>query len=353
MNYLHLNSSSTTSNMIASSSQSRISNENEIFGHKESVDYEDYQKFYEIMREITGIYLFPIISTFGILGNIFVIIVYAKSKIYSTSFYLIALSLSDILKLLNDLAYFLVSFITKFNSALGEQIFLLVYSYTHYIFIFTALNTSWLTCAIAIDRFLTVVKALTVHQSKAFISIALIFLASTIFAVPPPLFNQINEQWDPKTNTTIRQLGETPLGKSDFKKYYHFLNGIIRTVIPIILLIYLNYRILRVVYANTKRMKNKATNNNKANASTRITIMLVTIVVTFIICVFPDSCLTMMQMGYANEDYFIRGIREITDLLMALNSASTFPICLYFSTEFRLKFTDLILSKKSNSETNR
>lgn len=105
--------------------------------------YEDYQQFYEVMREITGIYLFPFISTFGIIGNIFIIIVYAKSKIYSTSFYLIALSTSDILKLLNDLAYFLVTVIRKWDANLGHQIFILLYSYTHYIFFLTALNTSW------------------------------------------------------------------------------------------------------------------------------------------------------------------------------------------------------------------
>ena len=107
---------------------------------------ESFKQFYEVMAEITGIYLFPFISVFGIIGNIFVIVVYAKSKIYSTSLYLIALSLSDILKLLNDLLYFLVMFISKFDSNVGEQIYLFVYSYTHYIFVFTALNTSWYVC---------------------------------------------------------------------------------------------------------------------------------------------------------------------------------------------------------------
>lgn len=107
------------------------------------VPYENYQQFYEIMREITGIYLFPIISTFGILGNIFIIIVYSNSKITSTNLYLISLAVSDILKLLNDFTYFLVMFIHKFNTKLGDSTFHFLYNYTHYIFVFTALTNSW------------------------------------------------------------------------------------------------------------------------------------------------------------------------------------------------------------------
>ena len=340
MNYLKLNSSEVVVSPL--------------------IAYEDYQRFYEVMREITGIYLFPLIGLFGIVGNIFVIIVYAKSKIYSTSVYLIALSISDIIKLLNDLAYFLVSFITKFDVKLGERIFFLVYSYTHYIFVFTALNTSWLTCAIAIDRYLTVVRSVSVNQKRALLSIAAIFMISFVLAIPSPLFNEIIDVWDARTNTTVSQINETELGRSDFKKVYHFCNGMIRTVIPIVLLIYLNYKILHVVYENSKRIRNKSKskNNTKSNSGSRITLMLVTIVLTFIICVFPDSIMTMMQMGYANEGYFIRGIREITDALIAMNSASTFPICLYFSTEFRMKFKELFFTNapsitKSKTFSNR
>ncbi len=37
---------------------------------------------------------------------------------------------------------------------------------------------------------------------------------------------------------------------------------------------------------------------------------------------------------------------------MALNSASTFPICLYFSLEFRIKFKELFLKEKNNNQNN-
>ena len=126
------------------------------------------------------------------------------------------------------------------------------------------------------------------------------------------------------------------------KAYYDVISGIMRTLLPVTLLIYFNLRILSVVYKN--RLGSKRRKGPKSNS--RITLMLVTILGTFVLCVFPDSCMTMMQLGYANEkDYFVRGLREITDLLMALNSAANFPICLHFSIEFRLKFRELFAAR--------
>ena len=49
----------------------------------------------------------------------------------------------------------------------------------------------------------------------------------------------------------------------------------------------------------------------------------------------------MMHLGYANENYLIRAIREVTDLLLAVNSASTCIICYYFSEQYRSKLKEI------------
>ena len=55
----------------------------------------------------------------------------------------------------------------------------------------------------------------------------------------------------------------------------------------------------------------------------------------------PDAIMTMMQIGYANEGYMVRTIREVTDLLLAVNSSTTFPICYYFSIQYRDMFKEI------------
>ena len=74
--------------------------------------------------------------------------------------------------------------------------------------------------------------------------------------------------------------------------------------------------------------------------------MLLTIVLAFVICMFPDTLMTMMQFGYANETFLIKAIREVTDFLLTINSAITFLICFYFSIEFRRKLKRIFFVKK-------
>lgn len=299
---------------------------------------DEHLKFFETLREITGIYLFPLIGIFGIIGNIFIVIVYSRSQKYSTNVYLIALSCSDIFKLANDLTYFLVTFVTKFNPILGEKMFFILYKYSHYLFVVTSFNTSWLTCAISLDRYFAVVrhnaKKIKSNYLQSFLISIIISFVSIVAAIPAPLFNETIKHYDPLTNHTIEKISLTNLGKSDFKKYYQFLSGVFRAVLPLLILIILNVKIVKQLFKTKMQNVNKQRNR-------RVTMMLVTIVITFVICIFPDAIMTMMQLGYADENSLIRGIREITDVLLEINSASTFPICFHFSLQFRSTFKSL------------
>jgi hypothetical protein len=126
------------------------------------------------------------------------------------------------------------------------------------------------------------------------------------------------------------------------KKVYNIFNSTVKAYIPLLLTIYLDYRIIEFVYKNKMKRK-RTTAKTKADTKSRVSIMLITIVSVFAFCMVPDSILTMMNLGYANESYLVRAIREITDLLLAINSASTFPICLYFSTQFRNKLNEILM----------
>lgn len=318
---------------------------------------ETNKKYFELTQLITGLYLLPFISLFGITGSLFNIFVYKNCKKYSTNVYLIALSTSDILKLLNDFLYFLVNLVTKLDPGLGNKIFNHLYLYSHYVFVLTAINTSWLTCTIAFDRYIILLdKNGKQRQQEYFTSILisiLIALVSSIIAIPSPLFIRSINELDPSTNQTIAKVADSNLNSTNFKIVYSYFTAMFRAFIPLVIIIYLNYNIIRIVYKN--KMKRKSIKSNKkAKSKYKITLMLIIIVLTFTICMFPDAIMTMMQLGYANESYLVRSIREITDLLLAINSSTTFPICYYFSLQYRDKFKELFLFYKlrvTKSET--
>ena len=153
----------------------------------------DHQYIFEVTQTITGLYLLPVIICIGIFGNVCNVLVFTHSKKYSTNAYLIAISLSDILKLVNDFIYFLVNLIGKLNASLAEHLFESLYLYSHYIFVLTAINTAWLTCVIAIDRYITVssrnqVKTSELNYFKSILISLVITAASCLIALPSPLF---------------------------------------------------------------------------------------------------------------------------------------------------------------------
>jgi hypothetical protein len=163
---------------------------------------------FELTKKLTGLYLMPVITMLGIMGNILIVIVYQKSQKYSTNMYLIVLSLSDILKLANDFLYFVVNLTNKMDPNLSEKIFNSLYLYSHYLFVFTSINTSWLTCTIAIDRYVTVSnkrpKSKLVSSYYKSIGICVCILSvSALISIPSPLF-----------------LGEYFLMKSKFFKFH-------------------------------------------------------------------------------------------------------------------------------------
>jgi len=76
----------------------------------------------------------------------------------------------------------------------------------------------------------------------------------------------------------------------------------------------------------------------------RVTLMLVAVIGLFIVCVTPDAIMsTVFGLGYYDEDYLVRSIREVTDFLLTVNSAWNFLVYCAFNTVFRNRFRALIM----------
>lgn len=318
------------------------------FVNKDELEFDE--KLFNISSQITGLYLMPFICIFGVLGNVLNVIIYQQSKKNSIHLYLVALSLSDILKLANDFLYFIVNILNKIDCTMGENLFKSLYVYSHYIFLFTAINTSWLTCAIAVDRYMSIVQnlnknvyAVRNYNRSLYISFFIFFL-SALVSIPSPLFLTLKSQPE---NSIGNRLARLELFKTPFKELYNYFNPLVKAYLPLIALVYLDYKIIKCIYE--KKMKRRKNSQFRSKSKSSISLMLITIVLTFTICMFPDAIMTMMQLGYANDTFLVRAIREFTDLLLAINSAVTFLICFLFSIEFRNKFFDLFDLKTANN----
>ncbi|VDI77410.1 FMRFamide receptor-like [Mytilus galloprovincialis] len=310
-----------------------------------------YKEFYETSQFITGLILYPTICIPGILANMITLIVLSKKNMLtSTNAFLSALAVSDSVKLLNDIIYFSVTLLSKTHKAEANKAFGYIYPYAHFIFNMSACISSWLTVAVAAERYIMVchpVRArLICSRSRAITTSALIYFVMTCVAIPSAMRYKTILVVDQDTNTTQYFVEITALWQNEtFASAYNWVQNFLRCNIPLLILITLNTCIINSI--------RKSRANKRNSARHRVTIMMVVVMVTFILCITPDAIMTTF-FGYGyheEEDFLVKGIREYSDTLLALNAAVNFVIYCLFSRTFVKNFEALFCAHLKKKKT--
>ncbi|XP_025083357.1 nociceptin receptor-like [Pomacea canaliculata] len=309
-------------------------------------DTDGYKQFYETAQMVTGLIIYPILCISGITGNTLSLIVLShRDMATSTNVYLFALGVSDTLKLLNDLLYFIMLVISLNDPPAAETMMVNVYPYAHYFFTVAVCVTAWLTVAVAMDRFVAVCHP---SRSKALCTIArarsvsvTIFVGMLLLSVPSAFRYRMQAVHDRQQNVTCMEIVTTELGRNkQIMVPYTWAQNLMRGIIPVFILIYLNARIINVL--RKERVKGK-----KLSSRNRITLMLIAVIVAFIVCITPDAIMsTFFGKGYVEEDNKVKGVREITDSLLALNSAINFVLYCTLSLVFRNTFCKVFCAER-------
>jgi len=294
--------------------------------------------FYERAQFITGLIIYPVLCFPGIVGNILsLIVLFHKDMATSTNVYLSALAISDTVKLINDVLYFAVILMKNTEAENAGLIMAELYPYAHYIFNFAVCVTAWLTVSIAIERYISVchptrAKAMCTISRARNTSIT-VFIAMLIISVPSALRYHAVKVHDSQLNISCYIVEPTELGNNQqFMKPYTWIQNLFRSIVPLVVLIILNVRIVNEL--NKERIKGKSLSGRN-----RITLIMIIIIVVFLVCITPDAVMSMFfGFGYVEEDDVVKGIREITDSLLAVNSAFNFVLYCTMSQQFRGTF---------------
>ena len=168
-----------------------------------------------------------------------------------------------------------------------------------------------------------------------------VFIIMMLLSIPSVFRYRLQTIHDSSTNETCMELVVTELGRNQqFMVPYTWVQNFLRGIIPVFILIFLNARIIQALWK--ERVKGK-----KFNSRNRITLMLIAMVVIFIVCITPDAIMsTFFGKGYVEEDYLVKGIREITDALVAFNSAVNFLLYCSLSAVFRNTFTRVFFGRR-------
>ncbi|XP_046549730.1 FMRFamide receptor-like [Haliotis rubra] len=298
----------------------------------------DYEGFYRRAQYVTGLIIYPILCIIGITGNVLALIVLShRDMATSTNVYLSALAVSDTIKLFNDLLYFVMVVLFLNDAELSEKMKITLYPFAHYIFNMAVCITAWLTVSVALERYISVCHPSRAKQlctiSRARLVCAIVFIIMILLSLPSLFRYKVETFHDDKNNITCSAIIPTDLGNNEaFMVPYTWIQNALRAIIPLFVLIYLNARIINEL--RKERVKGK-----RLSSRNRITLMLIIIILVFVICITPDAVMsTFFGKGYVEEGNLVKGIREITDSLLAVNSAFNFVLYCALSIVFRNTF---------------
>ncbi|XP_029638060.1 FMRFamide receptor-like [Octopus sinensis] len=303
----------------------------------------NHEDFYHMAQYITGLIVYPITCVFGITGNILTLVVLShKDLATSTNVYLSALAVGDLIKLINDTLYFIVLLIKTWNPDKGDESLSRLYPYAHYLFNLSLCITGWLTVSVAFERYISICHPTRAKEMctvfRARIVSTFVFIFMIIFSLPSALRYKTVIRLRPNTNDSYHDVELTDLGRNDaFMTPYTWVQNCLRTLLPLLILVFLNARIVH-------ELRKSRVPGKKLSSRNRITLMLIVVVIVFIICITPDAIMsTVFGFGYYDETNLVRGIREITDTLLAINSACNFVLYCTMSKVFRDTFVKMFL----------
>ncbi|KAK3594471.1 hypothetical protein CHS0354_026933 [Potamilus streckersoni] len=280
----------------------------------------DHEMFYQTSQFVTGLILYPVICIPGFLANILTLIVLSqKNMLTSTNAFLSALAVSDAVKLANDIIYFLVIVLMRTNPTVANKAFGYVYPYAHFIFNASTCVSSWLTVSVAAERYIMVCHPARSRsicsRKRSIITSMFVFIIMTGMALPSALRYKTVTVTNPKSNETTYNVNLTDLWKQQtFVKSYTWIIHLLRCIIPLFILIVLNFCIINAL--------RKTRANKKLSSRNRVTFMLIMVIVVFLLGITPDAVLsTFLGFGYHEANLLVKGIREFTDTLLAVSAA--------------------------------
>jgi hypothetical protein len=353
------------------------------------------------LRYIVFGYIFLPISIVGLILNGFTITVllHARMKSFSTNIYLIALSIANIVCLINYIFLYSIRYLisnenfkkniydahnlaytakTSIHGIVYENFLSMILWSWSPIFLTFQLFSIYLTCAVTVDRWIYLLYPLKAEHlctiKRTLITIFCIFLFCVLFTLPRWFEVTYDKRIDPKTNLTFYYAKSTAFGNNKLimiiLRYYLYIIHVYG--IPFTVLLVVNIGIIQKLIQMKKRKQvllgmrskktdeshplNKASSVNASGTNSRkidpkITLMVITVVIAFFICQFPYLIFTILSVNYNTK--WLHILKIFCDLLSVINCCINFLIYCLFSNMFRMIASEILMKTFRRSSSQR
>lgn len=290
--------------------------------------------------------LVPIIMIIGVIGNTMTIFIMTQRRMRSsTNWYLAALAIFD-------MCYLVFSFILSIQHYphIHDAHFYFYWKLWPYLITFTDASSNssvWITVTFTIERYIAVCYPMKgkvlCTESRAKKMIIIVFLSSFLITLPTAFEWNIIEVVNSQNATEIRavysELGLNPI----YVSVYYWIVSVLFIIIPIILLAVFNAFLIQSVHSSKtqrKTMTRRRETGEQARQESKITVMLIAVVILFLFCQLPTAVILLYGSFHhvepgSNEDYLLRGLGNIFNFLVALNAAGNFVVYCLLSQKYR------------------
>ncbi|KAJ8318828.1 hypothetical protein KUTeg_003919 [Tegillarca granosa] len=275
---------------------------------------------FQLQYIFMGIML-PIISLFGVIGNILTMVVLWRKEMQSTTIlFLRALVVTD-------------TGILIFASIAISHTLSLFHPELHY-FKDVFCNV-WITVFVSVERYIAIchpfIATRICTKRKTWISLIAISIISVVYNIPRLFATQPQTPCRKKTDVECFELVTTYFGKSYFyiTVYMVWMFAFIIYIIPLILLSVLN----TLLIIELMRMRKRRTGTNiQDDSEANLSLVLVLIVVVFILCQTPGL---FAQFDFLFDKVVMLKWLAVSNTLFVMNSAVNFLIYTAAGRKFR------------------
>ena len=292
----------------------------------------------------------PAVCMCGFLGNVLNLIILTGKGIQralrmterSANTGLVALATSDLM-------FCALAFPSTFlpeNQRYSSRGFLLYYGlYCAALINVFIMYSTWLTVVMATERYLAICfplkarKILSVHRSRVAIILTFCFSVATNI----PVFWRYTYKVHHCANETFYSLIMVELFDSaSFDHAYRTIWATIGNFIPLVLLVFFNYCLIREIHRSYAQRKEFAKSSFRGHADTetnhRVTMTLISIVVMFLVLVAPSEVVKhIAKLANKNieENYTYLTIEVITNVMQTINFSANFILYCCINPSFR------------------
>ncbi len=279
------------------------------------------------------------ISLLGVLGNVLCMILFAHVNICSSTFFILRILASS------DAVFLVCAIVIESELLLRTHNHL--YHYQGYVVCVSwivamtcQMITVWLTVLVSFERFLAVCYP---FKLKTYLNwkntrkvVALVCLCCVIFNIPRCFEVTV-------TADTLYPNNSDLYFNNTFRIIYRsIMYTTFLFAIPIVLLAYFNIGIIYV-------LKDKSYKTGTyAERERRITIIVLTVILVFLICGIPHTVLNILRAAGNHEmdrSYGVQIFGLVSDILVCVNSSSNFIIYCFLGKNVRAAFIDWCCKK--------